>query len=80
MKQDFWGACWFKEKLYASTANGIYVLDEGTLQRIDIGPAHSFQDGCFYRLSSNEDCMWSVGEKMAVVTKDAQLSSKVPYS
>lgn len=80
MKQDFWGACWFKGKLYASTANGIYVLDDDTLKSIDIGSIHKSRADCFYRLSSNEDCMWSIGEKMAVVTKDAQQWSEVTYT
>lgn len=76
---DFWGACWFQDRLYATTANGLFVLNDDKLSRVDVGLPTSRAD-CFYRLSSTGDCIWSLGEKMLLRSTDGVVWDELPYS
>jgi hypothetical protein len=82
-KEDFWGATWFKKKLYLSTSNGIYVLNGKDVEPVEIKSEKKLKFGknkSFYRLDSIEEVMWSVGEKMAIWTEDGANWGEVPYS
>ncbi len=79
-RDEFWGACWFKGRLYASTAHGLYVLDGDALSAVDTGKRGKARARCFYGLSANSDCIWSVGEKMAIFSGDGQRWREVSYS
>lgn len=79
MQQDFWGGCWFNGRLYASTANGVFVLNGNTLEKVDTGKIRKSRSDCFYRLSSSSDCLWSVGEKMAIYSRDGETWKEVSY-
>lgn len=79
-REDFWGACWFKGRLYAATANGLFVLDGDDLKAVDTGKLGKSRADCFYRLSANAECIWSVGERMAIYSSDGQRWKEVAYS
>ncbi|CAI8730808.1 hypothetical protein [Pseudomonas chlororaphis] len=78
-REDFWGATWFREKLFLATANGLFTLQANSLAPVDIAPIKKTRSDCFYRLSSAEDCIWSVGEKMAIYSDDGHTWSEVVY-
>lgn len=78
--EDFWGACWFQDKLYLSTANGLYVLSGDKLSPVDTGKQKKSRADCFYRLSAAEDCIWSAGEKMLLRSSDGLVWDELPYS
>ena len=82
-EEDFWGATWFKDKLYLCTSNRLYVLVDGSVEPLEIKSSKKLkftQNDCFSRLDSNDDVMWSVGEKMAIWTEDGVNWTEVPYS
>jgi hypothetical protein len=82
-KEDFWGATWFRKKLYLSTANGLFVLVGDSIEPVEIKSDKKLKFGknnSFYRLDANDDVMWSIGEKMAIWTEDGVKWSEIPYS
>ena len=58
IEDDFWDVHWFKGKLYLTTMTGLYVLEETHLDEIDVD---DILNTSFYRLSSAEGILWSVG-------------------
>ena len=78
--EDFWGACWFRGALYASTARGIFCFAEGKLRPVDTGIKLKPRADCFYRLSAIDGCIWSVGEKMVIRSTEGVVWDELPYS
>ena len=56
----FWGIAWFKDKLYLSTMNEVYVWDGNALKPVAWGKDRP--DTC-YHLTACPDEMWSIGAK-----------------
>ena len=81
--ETFWGACWFQDKLYASTSHGIFALHDGQLSTLDPGKFNKFGKAAanaFYRLAAHEDCIWSVGEKQLIRSTDGINWTELPYA
>ena len=55
---DFWDVHWFNEKLYLTTMTGLYILKDNTLDEVEFNDVLNTN---FYRLSSAEGTLWSVG-------------------
>ncbi|HWG80629.1 MAG TPA: hypothetical protein VN681_12685 [Stellaceae bacterium] len=81
-KDDFYGATWFKNKLYLATAKGLFSLVGDTIEPIEIKSEKKLKitAKCFNRLDASEDAMWSVGLKMAMWTEDGVNWTELPYS
>lgn len=81
----FWGAAWFRDRLYLSTANGIFSLRDDTLVPVDIKPKSrkskiKLAPGLsFYKLDSNEHMLWSAGEKLVLYTDDGEHWAETDY-
>lgn len=82
--ETIWGATAFKDTVYASTVNGMYVIDDEKLgeyqpklnkKNAKIAPGLSF-----YHLDANDTRMWSAGRKMVMWTEDAKIWTETPYS
>ena len=58
--EDIWSLCWFKDKLYVSTTNGVYTLGKKGLTEVDMGD--DAPETC-YRLSAEDGLLWSIGAK-----------------
>lgn len=55
---DLWDVHWFAGKLYLTTMTGLYTLDGAKLEEVIFDDV---QNGTFYRLSSKEGVLWSIG-------------------
>lgn len=77
--EAFWDACWFKDRLYAATSKGLFVLSDDALAAVPTGSRGKSRSDCFSRLSATDDCIWSVGEKMVLYSRDGQLWQEVDY-
>jgi hypothetical protein len=82
--ETFWGATWFKNSLYLSTSNGIFQLQNDKLSVVDIKSKGKKKikitpNNCFYRLDSNNDIMYSAGQKMVIYTEDGIKWTETPY-
>lgn len=81
---SFWGACWFRDQLYASTARGLFVLEgeplQPSLRPLELGKFGKNRSDCFYRLSAVDECIWSAGEKMLIRSTDGVNWTELPYS
>jgi photosystem II stability/assembly factor-like uncharacterized protein len=77
--EGFHDACWFKDKLYACTANGLWVLNDGALTAVDIGQHETRRSSCFEHLDANDDCIWSAGAKMLLRSMDGVTWEELPY-
>jgi hypothetical protein len=81
-KLKFWGATWFRGKLYLATTKALFVLDQGILKPVEIKPAGNFEfakNMSFYRLDSSNQVMWSTGRKMILITEDGENWYEPPY-
>ena len=59
-EEDFWGICWFKDRLYLSTARQLYFLDGDRIVPIDFG---GDVPGTCFHLSAADGVLWSIGAK-----------------
>lgn len=57
---DIWGLAWFNSKLYISTMDSIYTLEEDELEIVDMGKD---QAKTCYHLSAADGVLWSIGAK-----------------
>lgn len=57
-EETFWGMAAFGDRIYLSTTQGIYVIDEGGLQPFRSGKR---LPGSCYHLSAADGVMWSIG-------------------
>ncbi|MEY4561754.1 MAG: hypothetical protein RLZZ618_1031 [Pseudomonadota bacterium] len=58
--EDLWSLAWFNGKLYASSMDAVYVLEDG-----ELGPVYMGEDQaktCF-RLTAGDGVLWSIGAK-----------------
>ena len=60
MTEDIWSLAWFKGFLYAATYRGLFRLNDGQLNRVDMG--HD-TPASYFKLSVTQDVMWSIGAK-----------------
>jgi hypothetical protein len=56
-EEDFWSVAYFRDQVYLSSLQSIYVLVGDSLERVDDGS----ETGSYYHLSANDDIMISVG-------------------
>lgn len=58
--EDLWNLAWFDGRLYASSMDAVYVLDDG-----ELGPVYMGEDQAktCYRLTTGDGVMWSIGAK-----------------
>lgn len=55
---DFWDVHWFNGKLYVTTMTGLYTLQDNILDEVEF---NDVLNTTFYRLSSAEGVLWSIG-------------------
>lgn len=58
-EEDIWGLEWFNGKIYASTVDLVYCLEDGELNEINYGDAE-IPTTC-YHLSAADGILWSIG-------------------
>jgi len=56
---DMWDVHEFEEKIYISTMTGLYILNGQQLEEVEFD---DMLNGTFYRLTSAEGTLWSVGD------------------
>ena len=68
-ERDLWGATTFRERVYVSGDDGVFLLDPsaGSLEKIDLGLGDDFTTAY---LDANDGVMWSVGPKHLARTYD----------
>lgn len=54
---DFWGITIFQEKIYLAALDGIYLLNDQTINKLDLGLGEIDA----YRLDANHEILWSFG-------------------
>jgi len=57
---DIWGLAWFNGKLYLSTMDSVYTLEDDELELVDMGKD---QAKTCYHLSDADGVLWSIGAK-----------------
>jgi hypothetical protein len=62
-EDDLWSMTWFQGRLYLSTMQELFVLENDKLEPVDLGDD---PPSTCYRLSSIPDVLWSVGAKDAM--------------
>ena len=63
IKETIWDVRWFMDKLYLLTNKGVFVYNDGKLEKIE----HEFLAfGDFLRFSSSKDRLWIFGQKRIV--------------
>jgi hypothetical protein len=62
---DFWGVTFFKEQLYLSNYEGVFLLEEKDLSKARVPSKLSTA-----YLDSNSDVVWSVGRKHLAYSED----------
>ncbi len=70
---NIWDLQWFKGKLYVSTFEGLYVLENGALDEVDFGDQ---TPNSFYHLSACEEVLWQIGE-FGILSFDGENWSRV---
>lgn len=82
-EEDFYGCAVFKNKLFLAHSNGLisYSSADGFAELEITGPKKIkiTPNLSFYRLSATADCIWSVGEKMAIWSEDGLVWKEVGY-
>lgn len=76
-RQDFWGACWFADRLFLCTAKALFVLDGEALQEITLAPEMTRTAG-FHRLSASAEAIWAVGDRIAIRSTDGMHWREMP--
>jgi hypothetical protein len=71
---DIWGCEVFRDRLYVSTSNDVYVFDDNKFVAEDIG---SRATGATSKLHANDGVLWSFGTKFLSYTDG---SSWIPVS
>jgi len=60
-RQDIWNLCWFADRLFIATTQGVFFLnDQGQAKPVDFGGDTS---NTTYHLSARDGIMWSIGAK-----------------
>jgi hypothetical protein len=67
--EDFWGIALFKNQLWLSSDQALYVLKERVLKKVSPANRPSLST---YFLDTNGHTLWSVGEKDIAVSKDGR--------
>jgi len=75
VKDDIWGMTYFKKNLYVSTNKSVYLLEGKELKKINMGLSKPISTSF---LDSNEEIMWSVGNKDIAETKTGQAWRVIP--
>jgi hypothetical protein len=57
---DIWDLCWFADTLYVATDTGLYTLNDGHLDRVDLGEIAA---SSFFSLTTAEGVLWSIGHE-----------------
>lgn len=83
-EEDFYGSAWFRDRLYLSTPNGIFVVKNRTLEKLEIKPhgkaALKFRlNQSFSKLDATDEALWSEGQKMVMFTEDGVTWTEVGY-
>lgn len=65
--QDFWGMVHFKNQLFLSGDEGIFVLEGDELKQVDMGTEEEFTTSY---LDAKDGAIWSVGEKHIACSVD----------
>ncbi|NJO16339.1 MAG: hypothetical protein HC877_11510 [Thioploca sp.] len=60
VEKDFWGICFYKNKLYISSMSELYTLNKNQLEQVDFKKTEA---SSFYGLTQAEDVMWSIGAR-----------------
>lgn len=60
VQKDFWGICFYKNKLYISSMSELYTLNKNQLEPVDFKKTEA---SSFYGLTQAEDVMWSIGAR-----------------
>jgi len=60
-KQDLWGMAWYREELYLSSLEQVFILRKEELEAVEIGDDKP-QISC-YHLSAADGVLWSIGPK-----------------
>lgn len=58
--ENIWSVAWFRDQLYFSTMDGVYVLNGDELQVVGLGDETV---ETFFRLSTADGVLWSIGAK-----------------
>jgi hypothetical protein len=83
-EEDFYGSAWFRGLLHLATPNGIFVLKNGSLQKLETKAkgkaALKFRPGVsFSRLDATDQVLWSAGPKMVMYTEDGVTWTEPSY-
>jgi photosystem II stability/assembly factor-like uncharacterized protein len=83
-EEDFYGSAWFKGRLYLATPNGIFVVKDGALEKLEPKPKEKsplkFRPGVsFSKLDASEKVLWSAGPKMVMYTEDGATWTEPSY-
>lgn len=80
---DITGAIEFKGKMYFSTEESIYTIDNGNISKVNIDPTNkkiNTRSGeSFGALDASDDAIWSVGAKMAIYSLDGNTWAETIY-
>jgi hypothetical protein len=71
---DLWDLEWFAGRLWVSSSQFIYTLDEGELKLVDFGD--DVPDTC-YHLSAKDGTLWSIGAKDIMETRDGRRWTRI---
>jgi hypothetical protein len=60
-KRDIWNLCWFADRLFIATTQGLFFLnDKGQVKSVDFG---GDMPKTTYHLSARDGILWSIGSK-----------------
>jgi hypothetical protein len=66
---DFWDITVFQNRVYLASDAGLFVLDQDSLQRVDLGLGEDFTT---MYVHAKDGVMWSAGQKHLASTSDGQ--------
>lgn len=75
LKDTLWDLAWFRDRLYATTARGMFVLEEDRLAPLDLGLGAGWTFG---NLACNSEVLWSIGRADLALTRDGKSWTAVP--
>ncbi len=70
---DFYGATFFKGKMFFSTTDGLFTIEDNQVAPLEIKSDKKLtfkRAQSFLKLDANDDILWSVGNKMALYSAD----------
>jgi hypothetical protein len=74
-EEDFWGLTLFRGRVYLANYDGVFLLQDDTLERVEMGLGSKFTTAY---LDADDQVMWSVGQKHLAMTSDGTTWKEIP--